>query len=366
MLIPVWQAKAKLPFNFWHTPDEHAVGKGVKIIDAAGNCISRTSRVVHKGDEIITCEGNHYRVIKVRGQKAVAEFLGKDDAYLAYLDYFNGRDVPAAAQSQSWGKRPVGIYHTHTDESYLPSDGESSIPAHGGIYDVGDAFAEELRRQGVNVRHYKTPHDPHDALAYTRSRRTAIGLTKHNPVALFDIHRDGIQDPNFYRDNIAGEEVARLRLVVGRQNPKMKTNLDFAKRIMAYVNQQHPRLIREIFMAHGSYNQDLLSTALLIEAGTYTNSKTAAENGIALFADDLPVVLGLMAPKGAASKEAGRSGWILVIWILILTAVGAGAFLIINAGSPQEALEQVKKWFKKATEITRAYFQRLIKNRTSH
>ena len=38
----------------------------------------------------------------------------------------------------------------------------------------------------------KTPHDPHDAMAYDRSRRTAAELLKKNPIALLDIHRDAV------------------------------------------------------------------------------------------------------------------------------------------------------------------------------
>jgi stage II sporulation protein P len=141
-------------------------------------------------------------------------------------------------------------------------------------------MAERLRKIGMDVNHDQTAHDPHDNNAYVRSRRTAAKLLSTNPAAMFDVHRDGVVDPNFYREKVSGQDVAAIRIVVGRQNPRMSANLDFAKQMLAAVNNVHPNVVKEIFVGKGNYNQDLLPTALLIEAGTYTNTREEAERAL--------------------------------------------------------------------------------------
>ncbi|MCL6609924.1 MAG: stage II sporulation protein P [Peptococcaceae bacterium] len=317
---------------------DHQAGFLVSIMDDGGNVISKASRGVAAGDEIIQPDGKHYRVTKVGGNYARAVLVGTDQQYLAYCDYFSRMAVPVTAVVRD-GRNLVGIYHTHSDESYVPSDGSEAIPFKGGIYGVGQSLVSRLKSQNVNVAYDRTPHDPHDNNAYYRSRRTATRLLKNNPVAMLDVHRDGIPDAGYYRRNISNTPVAQLRLVVGRQNPNMKANLDFARKMMAYANKTHPNIVKEIFMANGSYNQDLMPTALLIEAGTHLNSKKEAENGVALFADAIPTVLGMTGAPGGAAGTAGRAGgaWKALAWILGITILGGGAFLLISSGGLKQA-----------------------------
>lgn len=88
-------------------------------------------------------------------------------------------------------------------------------------------------------------------------------MLKSKPLALFDVHRDGVDDPEFYRRTEDNENFAQIRFVVGRQNPHMAANLDFAKRLMAFTNEMHWPVAKDIFIARGNYNQDLLSTAMV-------------------------------------------------------------------------------------------------------
>ena len=309
---------------------DHTHEYTVRINDQKGNLVTMTARKVFTGDEIITAAGDHYLVVAVKNKDAQAKLVGQDENYLAWTDYFNNYAMVPAA---NWGGRPVGVYHTHTDESYLPSDGKPSIPFRGGIYQVGNEFVESLQENKVDVKYYKTPHDPHDNNAYTRSRRTAMGLLKSNPIALFDIHRDGVPDPDFFKEEVSGEDVAQLRIVIGRQNPKMKSNMDFASRLMAYANKVHPGLVKEIYKGQGNYNQDLLSTSILLEAGTYTNNKVLAENGIKFLAEAVPVVLGVNdIGTGITSDEAGNTGWNVALWLVLLTLLAGSFFSILNFG----------------------------------
>ncbi|TYO95562.1 stage II sporulation protein P [Desulfallas thermosapovorans] len=324
---------------------DHRDGQVYKITDGSNNLISQMSRSVTVGDELITAGGKHYKVNKVDGFNARAEFAGMDRELLGYMDEYENITVPVAGR-QDWNKRPVALYHTHSAESYVPSDGTESKPYEGGIYDVGDALAAALKEKGINVLHDKTPHEPRDSNAYYRSRRTVADLMKKNPVAIIDVHRDGIPDPDYYSKNIDGQDATQLRLVVGRQNPKMQSNMEFAKKAMAYANKVHPGLVKEIFIAKGNYNQDLMSTAMLIEVGTHTNTKEEAQKGAALFADTIPGLLGLGGTAGGAGGGVSPganapASWRTLAWIIGIAVLGGGAFLLISSGNWENARKRL-------------------------
>ncbi len=346
-VVPAWS------WNFLFGREgegDHLVGRVYTIRDESGQVVSQVSRRVTVGDEIFAADGRHYRVVKVRGEEAVARFLGMDEDLLAYRDFYRQLAIPAAKAPAP--AQPVGIYHTHSDESYVPSDGSESIPFKGGIYRVGERMVGKLTEKGLRVEYDRTPHDPHDDNAYYRSRRTAVRLMQANPLALFDVHRDGVVDPGYYRRIVSQQNVAQTRLVVGRENPRMQANLDFAKRLMSYANSVHNPIVKEIFLAAGNYNQDLMPTALLIEAGTHTNSREEAERGIALLADAVPAVLGITgpappgAPKPITDRTAKTPGsYKALAWLLALTLLGGGAFLLVSAGSWERARQRLGRFF---------------------
>ncbi len=329
---------------------DHITGKFTTIVDEQGNMLSMMSRLTYVGDELLTSNGHSYRIEMVRGDRAEARFLGMDPQILAYNEHYASQEVPVIKDLAEQRQSNFAVYHTHTDESYVPSDGTESIPFKGGIYQVGKALVDRLQGKGINVSYDETPHDPHDNNAYNRSRRTAANLMKTNPVAIFDIHRDGVPDPSYYRANIDGKNVAKIRLVIGRGNPRMDANLDFAKRMMASANNLHPKVVKEIFIGKGDYNQDLMPTALLLEAGTHTNSKEEATRGVAMFAEAIPTVLGIApaaptAPKapGAGGRPTGVTGgaWKSLGWILGLTIIGGMAFLLVSSGSWENAKKRL-------------------------
>ncbi|WP_418790149.1 stage II sporulation protein P [Phosphitispora sp. TUW77] len=317
---------------------ELEVGEYITVVDEkSGKLLDMTGRVVYVGDEFINENNEQYEITKVRGDKAFAKKTGVASG-IVWKDEWD--TVPAAGGSSmvsstvnsSGGQAQIAIYHTHSDESYVPTDGTESQPANGGILKVGSSLAEKLQAKGITVADDKTPHEPHDANAYHRSRKTAVRLLKHNPVALLDIHRDGVPDPGFYSETIEGEDITKVRLVVGRQNPKMATNLQFAKDIKAYMDKNKPGLIKGIFIGKGNYNQDLGPRAILLEVGTYTNIRGNAEDGAAIFADALPDLLNLTAAKGTTSGQSG-SAWSTLAWLVGTLLAGGAIFLFISTGS---------------------------------
>ena len=48
------------------------------------------------------------------------------------------------SQAVSSGQKAVALYCTHSDESYEPSDGDSSLTPRGGIYDVAESLKKGL------------------------------------------------------------------------------------------------------------------------------------------------------------------------------------------------------------------------------
>jgi stage II sporulation protein P len=339
--VPVWSGRQAMSLDLC----DHEVGRYITVVDERGTVITKTSRQVFPGDEIITARAEHYRVMRVEHNVAVARLQGLDKELLAWKDYFGRYGDTLTVPAQGGTNIDVAIYHSHTMESYVPDSG-AAFQENGDIIKVGRRFAQELRRQGLTVFHDTTNHNPHDAQAYERSRRTAVQLVeKRRPSVLIDLHRDGVPDPDFFRKEIAGQTVSQVRLVVGQQNPKQDANKDFARRMMARANERHPELVKEIFMASGNYNQDLTSTAILIEAGTHTNSRDEVESGLAFLAESMPVVLGV-GPAGP-DQAGGLVGWRVALALFLVVLGGLAVYLVVSAGGIPQAREKLQQFFNR-------------------
>lgn len=303
-----------------------------KVSDETGRLVFTTGHMVNVGDEFIAEDETRYQVISVAGEAATARNMGKMQALL---------DFPTlGAQTKTPGSGTVAIYHTHSDESYIPSDGSDSIPAKGGVLQVGSSLADELGKMGVKAVHSLTPHDPHDAGAYDRSRKTAVQLLKDKPMAIFDVHRDaGPAEP--YLKDVPGEgEVAKTMIVIGRTNPKASANTDFARRLMNAVNAKYSGLVKGIFMGKADFNQDLYDRSLLLEMGTEQTTKEAAERGVALVGSVVPSLIGSTS-TGPSGSSTGRS----IAWILGLAVAAIFIYLWVSTGSWDELKSKVMGWF---------------------
>ena len=67
--------------------------------------------------------------------------------------------------------------------------------------------------------------------------------------------------------------MSKVRLLVGKSNQNKEANLSFAKQIKAVGDKLYPKLIKDIYMGKGTYNQDLAPRSVLLEFGTHTLSK---------------------------------------------------------------------------------------------
>ncbi|MGI6678852.1 MAG: stage II sporulation protein P [Dehalobacterium sp.] len=328
-------------------------GKYFQLLDKNQQVITSTALPVHVGDEFWAADNKHYRVTKVDKYTATCEYL--DTEKIAWLEEWN--DIPVASdisiQTKNNPNNVVGVYHTHASESYVPTDGTESNPGAGGILKVGDVFANKLEKGGLRAYHDKTSHDPQDAGAYQRSRRTAVRLLKNRPAVMFDVHRDAVP-ADVYQNEINGQQITKIKLVVGRQNQNKQANLEFAKTMKAAMDDMHPGLFEGIFLAKGNYNQDLGPRMMLIEVGSHENSREDAERGVALFAETVPKVLGVYQskgeqPQGKQTAAPGRTGersgsWTAIWWILGIIVVGGGLFLIISTGSVGGGVKKLKEF----------------------
>lgn len=321
---------------------ETASGQYYSLVNEQNNIIHQTALQVYTGDIYIAADNSKYLVVEVNGTTARCIYQGKETMPTINDDQTQANLLDSAVPIVKKGSQPtIAVYHTHSDESYVPTDGKESINGKGGIYDVGAAFVQQLKAMGFNVEYNEGLHNPHDVNAYNRSRKTAASLMKTAPDAIIDVHRDAVPAGQ-YQAKVKGQDTTKVKLVVGRSNPNMKTNMEFAKNLKAAMDKKEPGLSNGIFIGKGSYNQDLSPRAMLIEVGSDTNDKVAAEKGVKLFAEILPTVLGV-TPGATGTNQAGpaqkpaaansqKSGTTILI-ILVVVAAAAGGFYLLNKGS---------------------------------
>ncbi|MDR3051793.1 MAG: stage II sporulation protein P [Oscillospiraceae bacterium] len=329
---------------------------------ADGSALFEIGGAVYAGDQYIAADNRLYQVTAVdeRRRTAQAEPQGEEEMPdVSWLSRDEALAVYAATQ-----KKLVALYATHSDESYVPSDGTASSPQRGGIFDVAEGLQAALEAKGVDVVLDESTHHPHDAGAYRRSRQTATKLAQRQPDALIDVHRDGIPSAAQYNDTIDGEQVTKVRLLVGRSNQNGAANRDFAKQIKAVADKAYPGLVKDIFIGKGSYNQELLPHAILLEFGTHTTSKERAVRSTTMMADVLDKALygqvssaakdtsqgaGNQAAEGQGAQQSNAGSGSGIIWLLVIAAVGILAFAFLSTGTGKAMRE---KLMRNTSEIT--------------
>ena len=247
-----------------------AEGSVYRLETQDGQFITSIHGECEPGDEYISGSNQHYRVKSVDKEdaSAILEHVGS-----AAMPDVSWLDLEQTTPVSAMGQKKLALYCTHSDESYIEGDGTQSVEGKGGIYDIADALGNALEARGASIEISHETHLPHDAGAYRRSRQTAVTLLKGRPDGIFDIHRDGIPDPEEYAVSIGNEKMSKIRLLVGKSNQNKEANLSFAKQIKAVGDKIYPGLIKDIYMGKGTYNQDLAPRSVLLEFGTHTLEK---------------------------------------------------------------------------------------------
>ncbi|MDA8096643.1 MAG: stage II sporulation protein P [Clostridia bacterium] len=197
------------------------------------------------------------------------------------------------------GRVLVGIYHTHTGETYSLTDGvERYDGCPGGVVEVGRVLEQTLReRHGVAVAHTEKIHDVPYATSYLESFKTAQGLLdEHRSIRiLMDIHRDSKKAREHNTVEIDGQEYATVLIIVGSDArqffPGWQDNLAVAKKVSAVAQRMYPGLVSGVRVQEGRYNQYLHPGALLLEVGAVNNHTREALRSAELLADVIAEVL---------------------------------------------------------------------------
>ena len=185
--------------------------------------------------------------------------------------------------------RNVLIYHTHTCESYTPSEEYNytmtgnyrTTDANYNMIRVGLELANRLTENGFTVEHCTTMHDyPSYSGSYDRSEDTVKNLLyEKNTELVIDLHRDAVGDGTTYGPTVEinGEKVAQLMFVIGTdggglEHPNWIQNLKIAVKIQEKANEMYPGLFRPIVLRNSRYNQHLAKGACIIEVGATANT----------------------------------------------------------------------------------------------
>lgn len=342
------------------TAEEAADAEVWQLLDENGVYLTSICYRPEVSDSYLAGNNHLYEVVQAENGTAVLRDLGEQAMPdVSWLDMTDS----ALPVSALLGEKRIAFYCTHSDESYEPSDGYYSTTEHGSVYQVARALADSLSSRGITCEVSDALHHPHDAGAYRRSRQTAMELVKSMPDAIFDIHRDGIPDPDEYAVTLGGKEASKIRLLVGRGNQNMEVNKEFALLIKAVGDRVYPGLIKDIYMGKGVFNQDLLPHALLLECGTYTLSKDAVLNSMPLMADVIDRALygGVTGSAGASDTRArtntSEDGITMgatdvpvpqdtaasgkgILWLVGLLVVGLIIFGIVSTGSLKGGLHK--------------------------
>lgn len=191
---------------------------------------------------------------------------------------------------QFTNKKEVLIFHTHTCESYTPTENYNyemtgtyrTTDLNYSVARVGDELDKQLTAYGFEVAHDTTYHDyPAYTGSYGRSLNTVDNLLKNTTSAemVIDLHRDAVGSNSNYAPTvqIGDEYAAQLMLVMGSdggglQHLNWRQNFQMAVKIQRKANELYPGLFRPIILRNSRYNQHLTTGACIIEVGATGNT----------------------------------------------------------------------------------------------
>lgn len=206
-------------------------------------------------------------------------------------------------------KKDLIIYHTHTCESYTPSEQNSYISSGNfrttdlnfTVAKVGEVLSNNLKEKGINVIHNNTLHDyPAYTGSYTRSLSTINNLLSQNPSCemIIDLHRDALGSSSSYGPcvMIGEEKVAQLMFVIGTDgggltHPDWLNNLKVAIAIQEKAEELYPGLFKPMIVRNSRYNQHVSNAAFIIEVGATGNTLEECAGSMKYFANVLNEIM---------------------------------------------------------------------------
>ena len=190
---------------------------------------------------------------------------------------------------QLTNKKDIVIYHTHTCESYTPTELNTYTPSgtfrtldlNYSVSRVGTELSNRLLNYGYQVVHNTEYHDyPAYSGSYTRSLKTINSILSNKPMQIiFDLHRDAVGSKSNYAPKIkVGDSyAAQIMFVIGTdggslEHSNWEQNLKFAIKVQEKANELYPGLFRPIIVRNSRYNQHVSTAASIIEVGATGNT----------------------------------------------------------------------------------------------
>lgn len=201
----------------------------------------------------------------------------------------------------------VLIVHTHTTESYTPSekfpysptDTDRTTDKSFNMVKVGKEIEKTLKSYGIKVYHDTTINDyPSYNGSYNKSAANVSNYIKNDPSIkiVLDVHRDAIESKGGgkvkYTAKINSEDAAKIMLVVGSnvsglEHKNWEENISFAYKLQQHITSIYPDLMRPINFRSQRFNQQLAPAAIIVEVGTNGNTLDEALLGARYFAEGL-------------------------------------------------------------------------------
>ncbi len=201
----------------------------------------------------------------------------------------------------------VLIVHTHTTESYTPSEKYNYTPTdtdrtrdkNYNMVAVGKEIERILASKGIKVYHDTTINDyPSYSGSYNKSAKAIENHTKNDKSIkiVLDVHRDAIVGKDGekvkYSTTINGESTAKIMFVVGSDlsgltHDNWAENMSFAAHLQRHTLSLYPDLCRPINFRSQRFNQQLAPGGIIVEVGTNANTLDEAILGARYFAVSL-------------------------------------------------------------------------------
>lgn len=201
----------------------------------------------------------------------------------------------------------VLIFHTHSQETFVDSDGDPST----SIVGVGRYLTELLNdKYGIQTLHHEGVYDLINGKldrseAYELAKPEIEQILKDNPSieVVIDLHRDGVGDSTHLVTDINGKPTAQIMFfnglcrtrangeLSGMGNPYIQDNLAFSMQMKIAAEKAYPGFTRRNYLKGYKYNMDLMPKMLLIEAGAQTNTLQEMKNAMEPLAEILSQVI---------------------------------------------------------------------------
>lgn len=204
----------------------------------------------------------------------------------------------------------VLIIHTHTTESYTPSELYNYTPTETdrttdlnyNMASVGEVIYSELTQNGISTIHDSTINDyPSYSTSYSKSLKLVQSYTNKYPSIkiVIDVHRDAMvtKEGSKLRPLTSSDApCAQVMTVVGTndsglEHANWQDNLSFAIKLQHKMNEMYPSLARPINLRRERFNQHTAPYAFILEVGTNGNTLEEAKEGARLFSHALISIL---------------------------------------------------------------------------